>query len=87
LAKCNFVTSFDLWLSKEMHDVFSFIIKFENYLQLKHVIIHLFERTKTIKQSLEINPIEWLDEYGLKKKKLCERQRIKFECIKIYCEL
>jgi hypothetical protein len=88
LAKCNFVTSFDLWLSKGMHDVFSFIIKFENYLQLKHVIICLFERIETIKQSLEINPIEWLDQYGLKeKKKLCERQRVKFECIKIYCEL
>jgi hypothetical protein len=53
-----------------MHDVFSFIIKFENYLQLKHVIIRLFERKKTITQSLEINPIKWLDKYGLKKKKI-----------------
>jgi hypothetical protein len=74
LAKCNFVTSFDLWLSKGMHDVFSFIIKFENYLQVKHVIIRLFERKKTIKQSLEINPIKWLDQYGLKKKKIKNKE-------------
>jgi hypothetical protein len=70
LEKCNFVTSFDLWLCKGIHDVFSFVIKFGNYLQLTHVIISLFERTKTIKKSLEINSIEWLDQYGLKKKKI-----------------
>jgi hypothetical protein len=70
LAKCNFVTSFDLWLSKGMHDVFSFIIKFENYLQLKHVIIRLFERKINIKQSLEINPKEWLDPIWVEEKKI-----------------
>jgi hypothetical protein len=49
-------TNFDLWMSKDAHDVFVLVIKFlgSNW-KPKHVIIVLFKVVKTIGQALARN--------------------------------
>jgi hypothetical protein len=44
LEKCNFATSFDLWMSKNVHNIFALMINFlgTNW-QLKNVTFGLFE--------------------------------------------
>ncbi len=45
LVECNFtIVSFDLWMSKGMHDIFTLVINFLGIdWQLKHVTLGLFE--------------------------------------------
>jgi hypothetical protein len=50
LTKCVSTTtlSFDLWMSKGVHDVFALIVNFlEKNWMLKHITISLFETSKT----------------------------------------
>jgi hypothetical protein len=48
-----YVTSFDLWISKEAHDIFALVINFMIYdWQPKQVTIGLFEATLTTIQAL-----------------------------------
>ncbi len=54
LIECYYATmSFDLWMFKRGYDVFTLVVNFlSSNLQLKHVIIGLFEAIKTIGQAL-----------------------------------
>ncbi len=56
-------------MSKGAYDVFALVINFwGNDWQSKHVIISLFEATKTIGQTLARTLTKLLDKYGLRKK-------------------
>jgi hypothetical protein len=57
LINCIFATvSFDLWMSKGAHDIFTLLIKIlGSDQQPKQVTISLFEATKTIGQALANN--------------------------------
>jgi len=57
LAKCVFVTTiFDLWMSKEAHDVFALVLNFlEKNWMFKHIIIDLFQASK---QSLNLELLQ-----------------------------
>jgi hypothetical protein len=69
LGDCISTTSFDLWMFKGAHDIFSNVINFLGfYQQPTHVIIGLFEATKIINQALATNLIKLFDQYGLRKK-------------------
>ncbi len=65
------ITSFDLWMSKGVHDIFVLIINVlgSNW-QPKQITIGLFETTRTIKQALANNLTKLVDQYALEKKSL-----------------
>ncbi len=49
-------SSFDLWMSKGVHDIFIFLINFFGFdWQPKEITIGLFKATKTIGQTLANN--------------------------------
>jgi hypothetical protein len=59
-------TNFQIWMSKEAHDIFACVINFLKFdWQLKQMTIGLFETTKTIGQTLATNLIEMFNQYGL----------------------
>ncbi len=63
------IASFDLWMSKGAHDIFSLVINFlEVDWQSTHVTLGLLEANETIGQALVKILIELLDVYGLIKK-------------------
>jgi hypothetical protein len=70
LTNCIFATtSFDLWMSKGVHDIFTFVINFLGCdWQPKQVTIGLFEAIKITKQSLVNNLTKLFDQYGLENK-------------------
>ncbi len=70
LKQCySVITSFDLWMSKGAHDVFTLVINFLNEKwQPKHVTIGLFEANETIGQAMARNLTELLNKYDLRKK-------------------
>jgi hypothetical protein len=48
LKQCYSATSFDLWMSKGAHDVFTLVISFlSEKWQLQHITIGLFEANET----------------------------------------
>lgn len=53
MSRCNYViVNFDLWICKGTHDLFPFAINFWKVdYQLKHIVIGLFETTRTIGQA------------------------------------
>ncbi len=63
------ITSFDLWMSKGVHDIFALVINFlgSNW-QPKQITIGLFKATKIIGQTLANNLTKFLDQYGLRNK-------------------
>jgi len=70
LIDCIYATtSFDLWWSKGVHDIFTLVINFlgSNW-QPKQVTIGLFETTKITKITLSKNLTNLLDQYGLRNK-------------------
>jgi hypothetical protein len=61
--------SFDLWMYKGAHDVFTLVIIFWGFdLKPKHVTLSLFEATNTTRHALARNMIDFLNVYGLKNK-------------------
>ncbi len=65
-------TSFDLWMSKEAHDIFAFVITFlgSNY-ELKQMILGYLKQQKLlVKPWLPTIRKELFGQYGLRKKKL-----------------
>jgi len=70
LTNCMFSTTrFDLWMSKGMHDIFSFVINFlgSNWQPIKKTI-DFFEAIKTTRQALSNNLTKLFDQYGLRNK-------------------
>jgi hypothetical protein len=70
LIDCIFVTtSFDLWMSTGMHDIFALVINFLRFdQQPKQINIGLFEAIETIGQALANNSTKLFDQYGLRNK-------------------
>jgi hypothetical protein len=68
----NFVTtSFDFWISKGAHDIFTFVINFLGIdWQPKHVTLGLFESANIDGKTLIKNLIELLQKYNLIKRLL-----------------
>jgi hypothetical protein len=61
LAKCFFVTSFDLWMSKGAYDIFALVINsLGTKWQPKHITIGLFEAMDISCQTLVKDLIELL---------------------------
>ncbi len=69
LVECNFVTlSFDILMSKGMHDIFALVIKFLGVdWQPKHVTFGFFEVANIFEKTLAKNLIELLEKYKLRK--------------------
>jgi len=70
LTNCMFSTTrVDLWMSKGMHDIFSFVINFlgSNW-QPQKKTIDFFEAIKTTRQALSNNLTIFFDQYGLRNK-------------------
>jgi hypothetical protein len=67
LTNCIFATTtFDLWMLKGAHDIFTFVINFLGFdWQLKKVTIGLFEAIETIGHTLANNLTKLIDQYGL----------------------
>jgi hypothetical protein len=67
LINCIYATtSFDLWWSKGVHDIFALVINFLGFdWQPKQVTIGLFETTKIIKITSSKNLTNLFDQYGL----------------------
>jgi len=63
------IASFDLWMSKGVHDIFALVINFlgSNW-QPKQITIGLFETTKITRQTLINNLTKLFDQYGLRNK-------------------
>jgi hypothetical protein len=70
LIKClSANASFNLWMFKRAHDIFTLVVNFLNVnWQPKQVTIGLFEAIETTRQALAINLNNLLDSFGLKKK-------------------
>ncbi len=72
LTNCIFaIASFDLYMSKGVHDIFVLVINFlESNWQPKkvYVTIGLFEATKITRQTLTNNLMKLFDQYGLQNK-------------------
>ncbi len=68
LGKCNYATSFDLWMSKSVHNIFALVINVlgTNW-QLKHVTFGFFEAIDIFGKTLAKNLITQLNVYNLKK--------------------
>jgi hypothetical protein len=68
LIDCMFTTSsFDLWMSKGVHDIFALIIKKLGFdWQPKQVTIGFFEAIETIEQTLVLT--KSFNQYGLRNK-------------------
>ncbi len=63
------ITNFHLWISKDAHDIFVHVISFlGSDWQPKHLIICLFEATKTNGQALANNLTKSFNQYGLRNK-------------------
>jgi hypothetical protein len=61
--------SFDLWMYKGAHDMFTLVIIFLGFdLRPKHVTLNLFETTNATRHALTRNLIDLLNVYGLKNK-------------------
>ncbi len=66
LIRCyTTITSFDLWMNKGAHDVFTLVANFlgPNW-QPKHIIARLFEATNISRNVLTQNLIDFLDKFG-----------------------
>jgi hypothetical protein len=62
-------TSVDLWMSKGVHDKFTFVINFLGFdWQSKQITIGSFERIEIIRQTLTNNLTKLFDQYGLRNK-------------------
>jgi hypothetical protein len=73
LGDCIFATiSFDLWMSKETHDIFSVVIIFLGYdYKAKQMILGYLKQQKLlVKPWLPTNIKELFGQYGLRKKNL-----------------
>jgi hypothetical protein len=70
LTNCiSAIASFDLWMSKGAHDIFSFVINFLGCdWQPKHITIGLFEAIEITEQALANNLTKLFDQYGLRNK-------------------
>jgi len=70
LVECHFATkSFDLWMSKVGHDIFTLMITFlGDDLQPKHITLGLFEPTDITRQTSAKKLIKLLDNYALRRK-------------------
>jgi hypothetical protein len=65
------ITSFDLWMSKQVHDIFALVINFLGKDRVpKHITIGLFETFEILDQVLAKNLQDLLEQYGFTKKKL-----------------
>jgi hypothetical protein len=70
LTNCiSAIASFDLWMSKSAHDIFTFVINFlGSEWQPKQVTIGLFGAIKITRQTIANNLTKLLDQYGLRNK-------------------
>jgi len=68
LTNCFFsIASFDMWMSKGVHDIFAFVINLlGSDWQPKQVTIDFFEATKITGQKLVNNLTNFFDQYGFK---------------------
>jgi hypothetical protein len=75
LANCVSTTcTFDLWMSKGMHDIFAMVVSFiSNNWETKHVINGLFEMIDTCGITMVPKLQELLDMFIQKKYCLCKR--------------
>jgi len=67
MSRCNYATvKVDLWICKGTHDLFPLVINFWKVdYQPKHIVIGLFEATRTTGQALARNVIQLLDQQNL----------------------
>jgi len=72
LPNCILTTfTFDLWMSKRVHDIFAIVINFLlNDWEAKHVTIGLFELTYTSGASMALKLQQFLDMFSLIEKLL-----------------
>ncbi len=72
LHNCILTTfTFDLWMSKRVHDIFAIVINFlSNDWEAKHVIIGLFELTYTSGAPMALKLQQFLDMFSLIEKLL-----------------
>ncbi len=72
LPNCMLTTfTFDLWMSKRVHDIFAIVINFLlNDWKAKHVTIGLFELTYTSGASMALKLQQFLDMFSLIEKLL-----------------
>ncbi len=72
LHNCILTTfTFDLWMSKRVHDIFAIVINFLlNDWKAKHVTIGLFELTYTSGASMALKLQQFLDMFSLIEKLL-----------------
>jgi len=72
LHNCTLTTfTFDLWMSKRVHNIFAIVINFlSNDREAKHVTIGLFELTYTSGASLVLKLQQFLDMFSLIEKLL-----------------
>jgi hypothetical protein len=70
LIDCIFATtSFDLWMSKGVHDIFALVINFlGSDWQPKQITIGFFEAIEITRQTLANNLTKLFDQYGLRNK-------------------
>jgi hypothetical protein len=68
LTNCIFaIASFDMWMSKGVHDIFAFVINLlGSDWQPKQITIDFFEAIKITGQKLVNNLTIFFDQYGLK---------------------
>jgi hypothetical protein len=60
------IVNIDLWICKGIHDLFPLVINFWKVeYQPKHIVIGLFEATRTASQALARNLIQLLDQQNL----------------------